>query len=799
MKRWLKVAGIVVVVVVVLIGVASIWAYRKVAGSLPVLEGELRLAGLTAEVSVDRDGLGVPTIRAGNREDLARALGFLHAQDRFFQMDLMRRQAAGELAEVVGPAMIDADRGSRVHRFRWRARAALESLSPTERRVLTAYTEGVNQGLAALSEKPFEYLLLGSDPSPWREEDSFLVVYAMFFVLEDAGASSESSIGLLHEVLPSDLAAFLSPRGGEWDAPIDGEAFPTLPVPGIVDAVALDRTPVGASADDGVVETAAGSNNWAVAGWRTADGRAILANDMHLGLSVPNTWYRAHFEWPAGDGCGAAHRMVGVTLPGVPSMVVGSNGHVAWGFTNSQGDWTDLVIVETDPEDPNRYLTPDGYREFDVQTEIISVSGGEPEALEIRSTQWGPVIDEDHRGRPRALRWIAHDPGGVNLRSLGLEHALTVADAQEVANVCGMPPQNFVCVDEAGNIGWTIAGRIPRRVGFSGEVPMEWADGTCSWDGWLEPSEYPRIVNPEEGFIWTANARVVGGPMLELIGDGGYALGARAGQIRDGLREIPSPTEEDMLALQLDDRALFLERWRGLLLDLLTDEAVADHPRREELRRWVAESWTGRASVDSVAFRMVRAFRTYTFEAVYGWLTESCATEDKRFNVYRLRQWEGPLWQLLSERPESLLGGGHSSWDEALLGVVDTLLDYFLDEPGASLEEKTWGARNTTAIRHPLSYGVPALSGVLDMPAEELPGASSMPRVQSSTFGASERLAVSPGREEDGYFHMPGGQSGHPLSPFYKAGHDAWAKGLQTPILPGPPETVSLSVPPIDL
>ncbi len=790
MKRWLKVAGIVVVVVVVLLGVASLWAYRKVTRSLPLLDGEVRLAGLAAEVSVDRDALGVPTIRAQNREDLARALGFLHAQDRFFQMDLMRRQAAGELAEVVGPAMVDADRSSRLHRFRWRARAALEALSPIERRILSVYTEGVNQGLAALAEKPFEYLLLGSEPSPWLEEDSFLVIYAMYFVLEDAGASSESSIGLLHDVLPPALAAFLSPRGGEWDAPIQGETFQTGAVPSTDDSVVPVSSPVGGSPEEVVIETAAGSNNWAVAGWRSADGRAILANDMHLGLSVPNTWYRALFEWPAGDGCGDTHRMVGVTLAGVPSMVVGSNGHVAWGFTNSQGDWTDLVIVETDPDNPNRYLTPEGFREFEVHTETISVSGGDPETLEVRSTQWGPVIDEDHLGRPRALRWIAHDLGGVNLRSLGLEHALTVAEAQNVANGSGMPPQNFVCVDEAGSIGWTIAGRMPRRVGFSGEVPMSWADGVCRWDGWLDPEEYPRIVNPDEGLIWTANARVVGGRMLELIGDGGYALGARAGQIRDGLREVKRPTETDMLALQLDDRALFLERWRVLLLKVLDEDAVAGHPRREELRRVVAENWTGRASIDSVGYRMVRAFRSYTFEAVYGWLTEPCAAADKEFNVYRLRQWEGPLWQLLAQRPQHLLGGGHSTWNKALLAVVDRTLDYFLDESDSSLDEKTWGARNTTAIRHPLSYGVPALSGLLDMPAEQLPGGSSMPRVQSSTFGASERLAVSPGREEDGYFHMPGGQSGHPLSPFYRAGHDAWSKGVETPMLPGPAETV---------
>lgn len=790
MKRWIKVVGIVAVVILVLIGTVSVWAYRKVAGSLPILEGEIQLAGLMAEVSVERDALGVPTIRAQNREDLAQALGFLHAQDRFFQMDLMRRQAAGELAEIVGPAMLQADRGARLHRFRWRAQVALEELSETESQVLTAYTDGVNQGLAALSEKPFEYVLLDSDPEPWRREDSFLVVSAMFFTLEDAKARGESSIGLLHDVLPSDLAAFLSTPGGEWDAPIDGEAFQTGSLPGLEIDWAPEDDSGGGSPDETVLEAAAGSNNWAVAGWRAANGRAILANDMHLPLSVPNTWYRAVLEWPGGDRCRDSHRMVGVTLPGVPFLVVGSNGHVAWGFTNSQGDWTDLVILESDPADPGRYLTPDGPREFEILTETIAVRGADPESLEIRSTLWGPVIDEDHLGRLRALRWIAHDPGGVNFTAIELEHVLTVEEAQSVANRSGLPPQNFVCVDEAGDIGWTIAGRMPHREGFSGEVPMSWADGACRWNGWLELEDYPRIVNPEEGLIWTANARVVGGKMLELIGDGGYALGARAGQIRDGLREVEQPTETDMLALQLDDRALFLDRWRELLLELLTDDAVAGYPDREELRRLVTESWTGRASIDSVGFRMVRAFRNSTFEAVYGWLTEPCTRADENFNVYRMRQWEGPLWELVTQQPEYLLGEGYATWDEALLTVVDETIGYFLDEEDAALEEKTWGARNTTAIRHPLSYGVPMLSGVLDMTAEQLPGAGSMPRVQSPTFGASERLAVSPGHEEDGYFHMPGGQSGHPLSPFYSAGHDAWAKGLQTPLLPGPAETV---------
>ena len=206
-----------------------------------------------------------------------------------------------------------------------------------------------------------------------------------------------------------------------------------------------------------------------------------------------------------------SHRLVGVTLPGVPFQVVGSNGHVAWGFTNSQGDWTDLVIIDIDPTDPNRYLTPDGPREFEILTETIAVRGAESESLEIRSTQWGPVIDEDHRGRLRALRWIAHDPGGVNFTSIELEHALTVEEAQEVANRSGCRRRiSSARMMRAISVGQLPGGCHDARA-FPGRSQCRGPMAACRWDGWLDPEEYPRIVNPEEGLIWTANARVVGG------------------------------------------------------------------------------------------------------------------------------------------------------------------------------------------------------------------------------------------------------------------------------------------------
>lgn len=829
MSRRLKVASVALGILVLLGGALVGFMYRAVARSLPLLEGEAEIAGLASAVTVERDALGVPTIRGATRLDVARALGFLHAQDRFFQMDLLRRRAAGELSALFGPGALEADRASRIHRFRARARERMAELNDADRRTLAAYSGGVNAGLEALRERPFEYLLLRTEPAPWRDEDSLLVMFAMYFVLNDDTGSRESDRGLLEDLLPAEMATFLAPPGTEWDAPVVGEAFEVPPIPSAAsstDVVAVGSddggrasAPVSRShqlaaapgdaprfAESSLLATKpgerhrpetsalAGSNNWAVGGSRTADGRAILANDMHLGMAVPNTWYRALLEWPSDDGCGPTHRIVGVTLPGAPTVIVGSNTRVAWGFTNSQGDWSDLVIIETDPADPGRYRVPGGWLEIERRSETIVVRGGEPEAIEIEETIWGPIVDRDHQGRPRAIRWIAHDPGGADLGLLGLEHVTSVEEAFEVANHTGMPPQNFVCADTSGSIGWTVIGRIPRRIGFSGRIPTSWADGDRGWDGWLKSEEYPRVIDPPDGIIWSANARVVGGEMLETIGDGGYALGARARQIREDLSVLENATEADMLAVQLDDRAVFLDRWRGLLLELLDDGAVRDAPERAEFRDLVESTWTGRAGIDSTAFRLVRAFRTFTFERVYGWLTAPCEAVDEDFNIYRIHQAEGPLWRMVAERPVHLLDPSVGSWRELLLEVVDSTIEYYA-ELGGELVDQTWGARNTLSMRHPMSRAVPVLSRFIDMPRRPLPGDSNMPRVQSPGWGASERFAVSPGHEDQGYFHMPGGQSGHPLSPFYSAGHDAWADGVATPLLPGPTESVLTLVP----
>jgi penicillin amidase len=781
---WRALRRTLYVILILLLALAGV-AYFTLRSSLPQLDGELRSADLAATTTIERDALGVPTIRGANRSDVAWATGFVHAQERFFQMDLSRRLAAGELSEIIGPLALDTDRRMRIHRFRDVARRVLANASAEDRAIAESYARGVNAGRAALDGRPFEYWLLQSAPTEWRAEDSILVVFAMYEQLNYDGFATESARGRVHEAVPESLYRFIYARGGEWDAPLVGPAFAIEPPPTAAEfslrsqTLPLERLTADLRHRE---DRVFGSNNWAVAGTHTATGAALLADDMHLGLSVPNTWYRARLQ-VAPDANQGPIEVTGVTLPGVPLMVVGSNGRVAWGFTNSQGDWVDLIVLQEDPAEPGRYATPEGPKSFETVREVIHVRGASDETLEVLETIWGPVFDRDHAGRRRAAAWIAHEPRATNFALRQLETAPDVAAALDIAARCGAPPQNFVAADAQGNIGWTIMGSIPVRHGYDSRVPSDWSQPGTGWQGWLAPDLYPRIINPPQGKIWTANARVVEGEALQRLGESDLYLGARAQQIRDDLLPLESATAADMLAIQLDDRARFLERWHLKLEGLLDEAAVKDAPQRAGFRR-LLQPWSGRASVESVAYRLVRAWRRTMHDLVFGALTYQARSANEPPDAIEVpSQFEGPLWELMSTEPEHLLPANFKSWRELELNAVDVTIATLAKDCRA-LATCTWGDRNRVRIRHPLG-GLPLLGALLNMTQNELPGDSHMPRVQAVSFGASERLAVSPGHEAQGYFHMPGGQSGHPLSPFYRAGHDAWAEGRPLPFLPG--------------
>ncbi len=781
-----------------LVLVLVVWLLLR--GSLAQLDGELLLPGLSAPVSLDRDANGMLTVQAANEADMARALGYVHAQERFFEMDLMRRAAAGELSELFGAAALPRDRAMRVHRLRARTHENLGVALGDKRTVIEAYREGVNAGLAALPVRPWPYLLLRQQPRPWELEDSVLTGLAMYADLQDTSNTRELALGRIREVVPPALYALISHDGSSWDAPLFGNARGDAVLPG-ADALDLrvappaqgdataalsppsasQRVPLSPARRErglgGPPEAAdyfPGSNNFAVSGALTADGRAIIADDMHLTLRAPNIWFRARLRYAEPTAPDGNIDVTGFTLPGLPAVIVGSNTRVAWAFTNSYIDTADFAPLPAD--------TP--LREH---VESIAVAGQAPERLLVRESDWGPVLHDTPDGSLLALRWVGQLPGAVRLDFADMAKAADLDAAFAVADRSSIPAQNLLVGDRKGRIAWRLIGARPDRspdCSHGIDTPTQAVPATpATCSAWaIRSDQAPSLVDPPDHRLWTANGRVLDGPALAVAGNGGYDFGARARQIRDGLFARQQFTERDLLAIQLDDRALLMERWWKLL------RQTVEHSSDPALQRLEAatRSWEGHASVDSVSYRLARGFRGILLDNLQAaLLAPAQATLGDDFIAPNLPQLEGVAWPLLTERPVHLLPPPFRSWD-ALLAESAVQLEKDLTAQGADLTQRTWGERNTAAICHPVSRALPELfKRWLCMPRQALAGDGDMPRVVGPSFGASERMVVSPGHEADGIVHMPGGQSGHPLSPFWGAGHEDWVKGTPTPFLPG--------------
>ncbi|GAA4866478.1 penicillin acylase family protein [Luteimonas vadosa] len=764
----------------VLLGLLAAW--WQVRASLPVLDGEIALPGLSAPVSIQRDALGTATIEAGNEADAMRALGYLHAQERYFEMDLLRRSAAGELSELFGSRALEADRAIRIHRMRARVERELENIAGGERAVLRAYVDGVNAGLAGLDSRPWPYLLLRQAPRSWALEDSPLVSLAMYFDLQDERNRRELALWEIEPHLPAELFRLLARNGSPWDAPLADRARPEAELP-TAEQVDLRRLPAPeATAAPGQTRRAippeVGSNSFAVSGARTRDGRAILADDMHLGLRAPNIWFRARLRYPDPDSPGQRIDINGFTLPGVPGVVVGSNGHVAWGFTNSYIDTADWALVR--PCGSRATAAASVCTPVRTMRETIAVAGAQSVSIDVAETAWGPILHRRPDGNALALRWAAHLPGAINFGLIDFGKSTDIKQALSRADRAAIPTQNLLVADASGRIAWRWLGPIPqRRAGCRADRPQPVAGDCPPWP--LASDRSPAILEPASGRLWTANNRIVDGPALVAAGDGGYALGARARQIRDSLFLREEFSEEDLLAIQLDDRAVFLRRWWELMR-----EQAGNHPTPAlgELSG-ASATWQGRASEDSTSYRLVRAWRQAVLDRIAKGLTAPARVAlGEDFDMPRLPHLEGVAWPLVTQRPAHLLPRAFASWDALLEDAAAETLGHFQGQ--GPLAQRTWGERNTAAICHPLAGAIPVLGKrLLCMPPDALSGDLDMPKVVGPDMGASQRMVVSPGHEADGIIHMPGGQSGHPMSPFWGAGHDDWVQGRPTPFLPG--------------
>lgn len=752
----LRISAWAVAALISLILIAAASAYVLLRASRPQLDGTLHVAGLTSTAEVTRDRFGVATVKTANASEAAWILGFLHAQERFFEMDLTRRSAAGELSELFGSATVATDKEKRAHRFRARLSHAVTTLPQDQQQTLQHYTDGVNTGLISLGVKPWQYTLLRSAPRAWEPVDSLLVVAEMYTMLQASSFHTAFNQAALQETIGAQLFNQLRPIGGVWDAALDGSVVPPVALPTVAE---LDvRKKSSADPTVGVARTAdedlsAGSNAWAIGGSRTAHGAGMLANDMHLNHSVPNIWYRAQIELPG-------RRLVGVTLPGLPGIIAGSNGNVAWGFTNSYGRWYEWVpVVKDEP--------------ITVHTEIIKVKGRDDHSLTVREVTAGPIL-KSWRGREFALDWVAHRDGAIDMRFAQIARVTNVDEAMLLAQTSGMPHQNMHVVDLAGDVAWTIAGKMPARDASEDTLAASFSKAAKP-RAWLDSSAYPRIKNPPLKQVWTGNNRQLGGAGGALIGEGGPDLGARATQIRNRLTEKTSFDEAGLYAIQHDTEAQFLKLWADVAMSASrSPEATA-----------LLKTWNGRADVDQVGYRLVRAFRVQVLDTLWkSWLAAAAPKFDLAI------RWDGRFeyaaWQALTEEQIHLLPPAYRDWKSFRAAQFEIVLKEQIAANG-SLEKATWGARNTSRIRHPFSRVIPQLGYFLDMPAAQLSGDNNMPKVAAPNFGASQRMVVAPGHEETGIFTMPGGQSGHPLSPFYGAGHSEWLSDKPAPLLAGKP------------
>lgn len=779
---WLKrILGVLLLLLVL----AALALWLTLRGSLAQLDGERALPALRAPVEAQRDARGYLTITAESRLDAAQALGFVHAQERFFQMDLMRRAAAGELSALVGAKALPVDKGRRIHRFRHRAQVAVGKLPADERALLDAYVAGVNAGLSALSSRPPEYLLLRQVPKPWVPADTVLVAFSMYLDLQGAQGRDDIAMGVLHDSVPADWYAFLTQHSVDWQAAMDDSRVAAVPLPDGPLPDALRAAKVACTECSLRDARDLGSNNFAVAAAHGAQGRAILADDMHLGLRSPGTWFKTRMKWKDAAGF---HDVAGATLPGAPLLVVGSNGHVAWGVTNTTSDWADVVRLKLNPAGTH-YMAGGVEKPLARVVETIEVAGEVPIEHTLLESEWGPVLPQKApAGQAYALRWVALDPEGMNLRLMRMETAVNVDEAVQLAAGTGIPAQNLLVADATGRIAWTVIGAMPRRVGDEDmDLPQDWSDGRSRWQGYLPAAEQPRIVDPADGRLWTANSRMVGGDAQKLMGNGGWDLGARAMQIRDSLRAQDKFDEAGLHAIQLDHRALFLQHWRQLLLEqVLTPEFVSANGLADY--RAEVEKSADAARPDAVGYLLVRSFRLQALQSLFNPLAGLLEAQGLRLSDLKMVP-ETPGWALIQAARPDTLPAAFKSWPELLQRAVLDSRKQLLDKHG-KLAAATWGAANPTGMRHPLSQAVPALSGWLDQASQGMPGDSHMPRVHhndrgTASHGQSERMVVSPGHEESGIFVIPGGQSGHLMSPFYRSDHAAWLAGEPLPFLPG--------------
>ena len=747
----------VVAGLVVLLLVAGGAAYLYLRSSLPQISGRLSVTGLKAPVRIERDADGVPTIIADNEEDAAFGLGFVHAQDRLFQMELTRRYAAGRLAEIFGPAALPADKQMRVLGLYRLAEQEIPFLSAEVNRVLSAYAAGVNAFLATRrGALPPEFLLLRYSPEPWRVADS--LAWGKLMALQVSGnyRGEIRRAEMARTIVPADLA-FLYP-GYPKDGPITLAAMRPL-----YDRLGLDDL---LRAMPRMVGPRYASNNWVVDGRHSASGKPLLANDPHLDFGAPGPWYLALLKTPG-------RALAGATAAGVPFIVIGHNDHIAWGFTTTTADVEDLFIEKIDPKDPRRYLTPDGSAPFATRHESIRVRGGAPVDLMVQTTRHGPVLSD-------VLPAGTVDPGYVlSLSATFLlpqdRSAQALWEASHATNWAGFrkalrnfvgPVQNTVYADDTGTIGFIAPGLVPIRKKGDGWMPAPGWTGEYDWNGFIPFDKLPSAVNPPSGRFVSANNKIMPDSYPYFISRD-WDLPDRAERINTLLDATPVQTPASSAAIEADTLSLMAKR----LVPLMTRIAPANPVASQALN--VLRQWDFHMDRDKTAPLLFTAWlRQFSHAVLFGRFGNAVAGYwDLRPEVMEAVLTDHREWCDDPKRP------GTETCSSRLAQSLAVALAELRQAYGADMDSWKWGRAHIAVFANPVFSRIAVLRDWWS-PAISTAGASdtvdhapSMIRDNQhpfeQRFGAGLRIITDLAAPKDSRMIVTPGQSGNPLSSHY--------------------------------
>ena len=776
MKKTVKILSYLFVAIIILVLVIGSGAYLFVRRSFPKIDGEIQVSGLQAPVEVIRDRWGVPHIYAENHHDLFFAQGYVHAQDRLWQMEMSRRIGSGSLSEILGEATLKTDKFLRTLGLRRAAEKDWQALDADTRQILQDYADGVNAFIEGHRKRlPLEFTFLGFEPASWTPLDTLVWGKVMCYDL-GGNYSTELLRAKLIANLGEEKAQDLMPpypADGPFIIPPETRSYADLGSPSLADHDGIAWL--------GIDDPGIGSNNWVVDGSLTASGMPLLANDPHLGLQTPSVWYEMGLH-------GGDFNVVGATFPGVPTVVIGHNEHIAWGVTNVGPDVQDLFLEKLNPDDPTQYEFMGHWEDMEIVTEEIKIKGQEPLILEVRITRHGPLVNEviDDLEQPAALRWTALDAAHLTASLSRLNTATDWETFRDALSYWDAPSQNFVYADVEGNIGYQTPGQIPIRAKGDGTVPVPGWTGEYEWTGYIPFEELPSVYNPPTHLVVTANNKVVPDDYPYFISSQ-WAPGYRAQRITDLLKakaaEAPL-TLDDMRDIQADVYSLP----GGFMVPYIL-EATPENELEEKALAQVRQ-WNQLNSADSPGATIVLAFHQEIARAIF-----ADELGEELFDDY--------LGRSTIRATEAILGQADNPWLDdvntpevetrqeiiqlAFTETVNRLSDLLGDNPA----KWAWGELHTiTFVHNPLGQsGIGLLEQVVNKGPFTMSGSGYTVNANghSTSFkqhsGPSYRHIVDLSDWSNSRSQHTVGQSGQPLHKHYADMIQSWRAVEHHPML----------------